>query len=158
MLVDASYVKMRWADRIVSVAVIVAVRVNSNGRREILRLDIGPSEAETFWTTFLRKLPHRDLRGVKLVISDAHQGIKAALAKVLNAPWQRCRVTSCATFSRTPARADAGSSPPHRHRLRAGRRRGRPHPMAPGRRSAPPKNCPSSPASSTERRLTISPI
>jgi putative transposase len=72
--------------------VIVAVGVNSDGRREILGLDIGPSEAETFWTAFLRKLARRGLRGVKLVISDAHEGIKAAVAKVLNATWQRCRV------------------------------------------------------------------
>ena len=71
---------------------IVAVGVNSDGRREILGLDIGPSEAETFWTAFLRKLARRGLRGVKLVISDAHEGIKAAVAKVLNATWQRCRV------------------------------------------------------------------
>src|ERR1700754_2784171 len=55
-------------------------------------MDIGPSEAETFWTAFLRKLARRGLRGVKLVISDAHEGIKAAISKVLNATWQRCRV------------------------------------------------------------------
>ena len=63
-----------------------------SGRREILGMDIGPSEAETFWTAFLRKLARRGLRGVKLVISDAHEGIKAAVAKVLHATWQRCRV------------------------------------------------------------------
>jgi transposase-like protein len=90
--IDATYVKVRQAGRVVSVAVIVAVGVNSDGRREILGLDIGPSEAETFWTAFLRKLARRGLRGVKLVISDAHEGIKAAVAKVLNATWQRCRV------------------------------------------------------------------
>jgi transposase-like protein len=72
--------------------VIVAVGVNSDGRREILGLDIGPSEAETFWTGFLRKLARRGLRGVKLVISDAHEGIKAAVSKIFNATWQRCRV------------------------------------------------------------------
>jgi len=55
-------------------------------------MDIGPSEAETFWTAFLRKLARRGLRGVKLVVSDAHVGIKAAVSKVLNATWQRCRV------------------------------------------------------------------
>jgi transposase-like protein len=55
-------------------------------------MDIGPSEAETFWTAFLRKLARRGLRGVKLVVSDAHEGIKATVAKVLNATWQRCRV------------------------------------------------------------------
>jgi transposase-like protein len=90
--IDATYVKVRQNGRIVSVAVIVAVGVNGDGRREILGLDIGPSEAETFWTAFLRKLARRGLRGVKLVISDAHEGIKAAVAKVLNATWQRCRV------------------------------------------------------------------
>ena len=90
--IDATYVKVRESGRIVSVAVIVAVGVNSDGRREVLGMDIGPSEAETFWTEFLRKLARRGLRGVKLVISDAHEGIKAAVAKVLHASWQRCRV------------------------------------------------------------------
>jgi putative transposase len=90
--IDATYVKVRQNGRIISVAVIIAVGVNSDGRREVLGLDIGPSEAETFWTGFLRKLTRRGLRGVKLVISDAHEGIKAAVAKVLNATWQRCRV------------------------------------------------------------------
>lgn len=90
--IDATYVKVRQAGRIVSVAVIVAVGVNADGRREILGLDIGASEAETFWTAFLRKLARRGLRGVKLVISDAHEGIKAAVSKVFNATWQRCRV------------------------------------------------------------------
>ena len=90
--IDATYVKVRQDGRIVSVAVIVAVGVNSDGRREVLGMDIGPSEAETFWTEFLRKLARRGLRGVKLVISDAHEGIKAAVAKVLHATWQRCRV------------------------------------------------------------------
>jgi transposase-like protein len=90
--IDATYVKVRQSGRIVSVAVIVAVGVNSDGRREVLGMAIGPSEAETFWTDFLRKLARRGLRGVKLVISDAHEGIKAAIAKVLHATWQRCRV------------------------------------------------------------------
>jgi transposase-like protein len=89
---DATYVKVRQNGRVVSVAVIVAVGVNSDGRREVLGLDIGPSEAETFWTAFLRQLRRRGLRGVKLAISDAHEGIKAAVAKVLCATWQRCRV------------------------------------------------------------------
>ena len=90
--IDATYVKVRNNGRIVSVAVIVAVGVNADGRREVLGMDIGPSEAETFWTDFLRKLRRRGLRGVKLVISDAHEGIKAAVAKILHATWQRCRV------------------------------------------------------------------
>ena len=90
--IDATYVKVRQDGRIVSVAVIVAVGVNTDGRREVLGMDVGPSEAETFWTDFLRKLARRGLRGVKLVISDAHAGIKASVAKVMNATWQRCRV------------------------------------------------------------------
>jgi putative transposase len=90
--IDATYVKVRESGRIVSVAVIVAVGVNSDGRREVLGMSIGASEAETFWTAFLRQLARRGLRGVKLVISDAHEGIKAAISKVLHATWQRCRV------------------------------------------------------------------
>jgi len=90
--IDATYVKVRQNGRIVSVAAIIAVAVNTDGRREVLGMDIGPSEAETFWTAFLRKLARRGLRGVKLVISDAHEGIKAAVSKVFNATWQRCRV------------------------------------------------------------------
>jgi putative transposase len=89
---DATYVKVRQNGRVVSAAVIVAVGVNSDGRREVLGMDIGPSEAEAFWTAFLRKLRQRGLRGVKLVVSDAHEGLKAAVAKLLHASWQRCRV------------------------------------------------------------------
>jgi len=85
-------VKQRQAGRIVSVAVIVAVGANADGRREVLGMTVGPSEAETFWTAFLRSLARRGLRGVKLVISDAHEGIKAAVSKVLSCTWQRCRV------------------------------------------------------------------
>jgi putative transposase len=89
---DATYVKVREQGRIVSVAVIVAVAVNGDGRREVLGISIGVSEAETFWTDFLRSLARRGLRGVKLVISDAHEGLKASVSKVLHASWQRCRV------------------------------------------------------------------
>jgi len=89
---DATYLKVRQDGRIVSVAAIIAVGVNGDGRREVLGMTIGASEAETFWTDFLRSLARRGLRGVKLVISDAHEGLKAAIAKVLNASWQRCRV------------------------------------------------------------------
>jgi putative transposase len=89
---DATYVKVREAGRIVSVAAIIAVGVNSDGRREVLGLAVGPSEAETFWTGFLRSLTRRGLRGVKLVVSDAHVGLKAAISKVLKATWQRWRV------------------------------------------------------------------
>ena len=89
---DATYVKVRKNGRIVSVAVIIATGVNADGRREVLGMDTGSSEAETFWTDFLRKLRQRGLRGVKLVISDAHEGLKAAIAKIMHAGWQRCRV------------------------------------------------------------------
>src|SRR5215470_17350595 len=90
--IDATYVKVREAGRIVSVAVIIAVAVNTDGRREVLGLEVGPSEAEPFWTKFLRTLTRRGLRGVKLVISDSHEGLKKAAAKVLGSTWQRCRV------------------------------------------------------------------
>jgi putative transposase len=89
---DATYVKARRDHRIVSVAVIVAVGVNSDGRREVLGMTTGHSEAEPFWVEFLRSLARRGLRGVKLVISDAHEGLKAAITKILGAAWQRCRV------------------------------------------------------------------
>lgn len=75
-----------------SVAAIIAVGANTDGRREVLGLEIGTSEAEPIWTEFLRKLTRRGLRGVKLVVSDAHESIKTAVSKVLNATWQRCRV------------------------------------------------------------------
>ena len=89
---DATYVKVREAGRIVSVAAIIAVGVNDDGRRKPPGLVVGSSESVTFWTGFLRELTRRGLRGVKLVISDARLGLKAAVAKVLKATWQRCRV------------------------------------------------------------------
>ena len=78
---DATYVKVRANGRIVSVAVIVVVAVNSDGRREVLGMAIGASEAETFWTEFLRSLARRGLRGVKLVISDAHEGAQGGCSQ-----------------------------------------------------------------------------
>jgi transposase-like protein len=89
---DATYLKVREGGRIVSVAAIIAVAVDTEGRREIVGLHLGPSEAETFWATFLRSLVRRGLKGVKLVVSDAHEGLKAAIRRVLGATWQRCRV------------------------------------------------------------------
>ena len=89
---DATYLKQREGGRIVSVAAIIAVAVNTDGRREIIGLKIGPSEAETFWSGFLKALVRRGLKGVKLVVSDAHEGLKQAIARVLGATWQRCRV------------------------------------------------------------------
>lgn len=89
---DATYLKVRECGRIVSVAAIIAVAVNTDGKREIVGLHIGPSEAEPFWTGFLRDLVRRGLTGVKLVITDAHEGLKAAINRTLSATWQRCRV------------------------------------------------------------------
>ena len=91
-LAGRTYLKQREGGRIVSVAAIVAVAANAEGRREIVGLHIGPSEAETFWSTFLKSLVKRGLHGVKLVISDSHEGLKGAIARTLRATWQRCRV------------------------------------------------------------------
>ena len=110
--IDATYLKVRENGRIVSVAVIIAVGVNADGRREVLGMDIGASEAETFWTAFLRKLAHRGLRGVKLVISDAHGGIKASVSRVLRATGSAAAFTSCATSWPTQAKAESAWSPP----------------------------------------------
>ncbi len=89
---DATYLKVRDGGRIISVAAIIAVAVNTEGRREIVGLGIGPSEAEPFWSGFIKGLVKRGLRGVKLVISDAHDGLRLAITRVLGATWQRCRV------------------------------------------------------------------
>ena len=89
---DATYLKVREGGRIVSVAATIAVAFDTEGKREIVGLHIGPSEAEPFWSAFLRDLSRRGLKGVKLVISDAHEGLKAAITRGLGATWQRCRV------------------------------------------------------------------
>ena len=81
---DATYLKVREGGRIISKAVILAVAVNEDGKREVLGVATGPSEAETFWTDFLRSLADRGLRGVKLVISDDHKGLRAAARRVFN--------------------------------------------------------------------------
>jgi transposase-like protein len=90
--IDATYLKSRQGGRIVSVAVIVAVGVNTDGRREVLGVATGASEAEVFWTGFLRSLAERGLRGVKLVVADDHKGLRAAARRVFSAGLQRCRV------------------------------------------------------------------
>jgi putative transposase len=90
--IDATYLKTREAGRIVSTAVILAIGVNTDGRREVLGIATGVSEAEPFWTAFLRQLADRGLRGVKLVIADDHKGLRAAAARVFHASLQRCRV------------------------------------------------------------------
>lgn len=90
--IDATYLKVREGGRIVSTAAIIAVGVNTDGRREVLGIATGPSEAEPFWKAFLRSLADRGLRGVKLVISDDHKGLRAAASKIFAASQQRCRV------------------------------------------------------------------
>src|SRR4249920_819333 len=90
--IDATYLKSRKGGRIASVAVIVAVGVNTDGRREVLGVATGASEAEVFWTEFLRSLADRGLRGVRLVIADDHKGLRAAARRVFTAGLQRCRV------------------------------------------------------------------
>ena len=109
---DATYVKVRQNGRIVSVAVIVAVAVNSDGRREVLGMTVGASEAETFWTAFLRTLARRGLRGVKLVISDAHEGSRRRLPRCCTPPGSVAACTLCAMCWPTPASRGVASSPP----------------------------------------------
>ncbi|MBM7488107.1 transposase-like protein [Bradyrhizobium sp. USDA 3686] len=154
--IDATYVKVRQQGRIVSVAVIVAVGVNSDGRREVLGMDIGPSEAETFWTAFLRKLARRGLRGVELVVSDAHEDIKATVARCSTPAGSAAASTSCATRWRMPARAAGVSSPPSspprlpRTMPRPRERSGARSPISSG------PSCPSLPAFSTRPKPTCS--
>jgi len=89
----SNFVKVRDGGRVVSQAIVVAIGVTASGEREVLGLDVGPTESGAFWLAFLRSLIARGLSGVRLVISDAHGGLKAAIASVLQgAAWQRCRV------------------------------------------------------------------
>jgi putative transposase len=139
--IDATYLKSRQAGRIVSVAVIIAVGVNTDGRREVLGVATGASEAEPFWTAFLRSLADRGLRGVKLVIADDHKGLRAAATKVfhegvpclpstlqgsLDAQCSGARAADPTSSGRGPAQDD----------LRSGHGRSRPCSMATGRRHA----------------------
>jgi transposase-like protein len=106
---DATYVKSRESGRVTTRAVVVAVAVNEEGRREVLGLSVGPAETEAFWTDFLRGLVRRGLRDVKLVVSDAHQGLKTAIAKILGSTWQRCRVHFMRNvLAHVPARQNQG--------------------------------------------------
>jgi len=91
--VDATYLKVRQNGRVVSLAVVIATGVNAEGHRKVLGLDVGPSEEQAFWAQFLRGLVQRGLTGVQLVTSDAHTGLKRAVAEALvGTSWQRCRV------------------------------------------------------------------
>ena len=128
---DATYLKQREGGRIVSVAAIIAVAANSDGRREIVGLHIGPSEAETFWSSFLRSLLRRGLGGVKLVIADAHEGLKAAIRRVFGAAWQRCRTLDAqrsGLCAQNPAEHGGGGAAPGLSAARSG----------PGQRHAAP--------------------
>jgi transposase-like protein len=91
--VDATYHKVRVDGRVISQATVVAIGVTNEGDRQVLGVDVGPSEDRAFWTAFLRSLVKRGLKGVRLVISDAHEGLKQAISTVLlGSTWQRCRV------------------------------------------------------------------
>jgi putative transposase len=89
---DAKQVKVREYGRVVSKALVIAYAVHETGVREVIGLDVGEVESGAFWTEFLRGLRKRGLAGVQLVISDDHEGLKAAIARVLSCPWQRCTV------------------------------------------------------------------
>jgi transposase-like protein len=92
VFVDAKIEKVRAGGRVARKCVVVAHAVHETGRREIIGLDVGAAETEAFWREFLRSLVARGLVGVQLAITDAHPGLKPALAQVLGAPWQRCTV------------------------------------------------------------------
>lgn len=93
VFLDATYCKARVNHRVVSQAVVVAVGIAADGRREVLGFDVGDTENEAFWTAFLRSMKTRGLGGVQLVMSDAHSGLKKAIGTVFQgASWQRCRV------------------------------------------------------------------
>jgi putative transposase len=89
---DAKQEKVRDGAHVVSKAVVIAYAVHETGRREVIGLDVGEIESEAFWREFLRSLKRRGLDGVRLCVSDAHEGLKNASARVLGCPWQRCTV------------------------------------------------------------------
>jgi len=162
---DATYVKVREGGRIVSKAITIAVGVNTDGRREVLGMDIGCSEAETFWLEFLRKLTRRGLRGVKLAISDAHQGLKATIGRVLGATpafagagsGSVAGSTPCATCWPMPASRAAASRPPSSPPLSPRRTPRRRAPSGDASRTSSDPSCRSSRTSWTKPRPTCSP-
>jgi hypothetical protein len=115
VFLDAKVEKVRDGGRVVNKALVIAHGVHETGRREILSIDVGEAETDAFWTGFLRGLVKRGLVGVQLAISDAHAGLKAAIAKVLGCAWQRCTVhflRDCLGHARQgPARAARGADP-----------------------------------------------
>ena len=127
---DATYIKARSNHRIVGRAVVVATAVTIDGNREVLGVDVGDSEDEVFWTAFLRTLRDRGLTSVRLVISDAHAGLKASIARVFaGASWQRCKVHLAAEHLGHGQPRPQGHGRRHRaHDPRPTRRRGHPSP------------------------------
>ncbi len=143
---DAKHVKVRDRGRVVSKAVVIAYAVHESGVREVLDLDVGEVESGAFWREFLLALKRRGLHGVQLVISDAHEGLKAAIARVLACPWQRCTVRREDAGPARPAATSAASSAPPCERSSTPTTRRRP-------RNARP-TC--SPASRRSRRKSAS--
>jgi transposase-like protein len=142
---DAKVEKVRAGGRVEHRALVVAYGVDAAGQREVIGIDVGAAETEAFWREFLRSLVRRGLAGVQLVVSDAHEGLRQAIAQVLGAPWQRCTCTSCATplaiaprtCSSWSGRRSARSSGPARSRRPGGCSR-RPLPTwSPGCRRSP---------------------
>ncbi len=141
--------KVREGGRIVNVCVVVATGVNAEGQREILGMDVGASEDGAFWLAFLRSLTARGLSGVELVTSDAHQGLKNAIAAVFTgASWQRCRTHFMANLlTRVPKRALLSLSKGRRghhgpHHLPATVSRRGPRPIGPSGGTTPGALCP----------------
>src|ERR687887_92270 len=118
---DGTFIKVREGGRVVSQAIVIAIGVTASGEREVLGLDVGPSESGAFWLAFLRDLAARGLNGVKLVTSDAHAGLKAAIGSVLQgASWQRCRVHFMRdALALVPKSAQADGRRHHPHSLRS---------------------------------------
>src|SRR4051794_35830297 len=113
LFLDAKVEKVRDGGRVVNKALVIAHGVHETGRREILSIDVGEAETEAFWTEFLRGLVARGLVGVQLVISDAHAGLKTAIARVLGgAPWQRCTVHFLRDCLGQAAKTSTGCSAP----------------------------------------------
>ena len=94
---DAKVEKVRDGGRVRRKCLVIAHGVHASGRREVIGLDVGEAETEAFWRDFLRDLVKRGLTGVQLAISDAHEGLKAAIAQVLGCPWQRCTSSGIAS-------------------------------------------------------------
>ena len=121
--VDALYEKVRVDDRVESMAVVIATGANLQGRREVLGFDVIAAESEEGWAEFFKGLKERGLHGVKLVISDAHTGLKNAVRKVLKVEWQRCKVHFYRNvLVHVPKRSQARSERSHEGGIRAARR------------------------------------